>query len=286
MLTVLNDPAAGARTRSGSDRARTASSAQRSTSPRAASIRTGTTSTGSASRRPGCRPFVTAALDESACPASSRSCILTRRTTAAREPRRASVTGSCTSRPSYPGRPRRSRAAVRRRSRPGRKAEGATNRCLARRHGRADKRAECAEIAVVVADASVAQESLRRPPKHGRHQGGRAGARLSRGARAGTDACATPRKDRGHRPFHDHPPLPMGVRDEPRPLPDAAPAGARASRDRERADTRPSRCRGGFRRPEPHVATVQADLWTDADPVAGAHRSIVDRTSRDQCWCL
>jgi len=38
MLTVLNDPAADARTRSGSDRALTASSAPRSTCPRAGSI--------------------------------------------------------------------------------------------------------------------------------------------------------------------------------------------------------------------------------------------------------
>jgi hypothetical protein len=74
----------------------------------------------------------------------------------------------------------------------------------------------------------------------------------------------------------------MGVRDKPRPLPDAAPPGARARRNRERAVTRASRCRGRFCRPEPHDAALQADLWIDADPVEGPHSRLVDRTSRDQ----
>ena len=61
MSAVLNDPAADGRTQSGSDRARKASSAQRSTSPRAHSNRTGTTRMPSASRQPACRSSDTAA---------------------------------------------------------------------------------------------------------------------------------------------------------------------------------------------------------------------------------
>src|SRR5512142_2561557 len=74
----------------------------------------------------------------------------------------------------------------------------------------------------------------------------------------------------------------MGVRDEPRPLPDAAPPAARASRDRERAIARASRSRGRFRRPEPYDTPVQADLRTDAHPVEGPDCRLIDRTSRDQ----
>ena len=61
MITVLNDPADGARTRSGSDQAGRDWSVQRCTCRRLHSSRTGTTRTRSASRLPARRPFATAA---------------------------------------------------------------------------------------------------------------------------------------------------------------------------------------------------------------------------------
>jgi len=83
------------------------------------------------------------------------------------------------------------------------------------------------------------------------------------------------RKDRGHRSLHDRSPVPMGVRDEPRPIPDAAPPGAGTGRDRERPITRASRRRGRLRRPKPHDAPVQANLRPDARPLDGSHSRLL-----------
>src|ERR1700737_3267113 len=84
MPAVLNNPAPGGRTRSGSDRVRTGSNAPRSTYPHAHSSRIGTTPTRSELRQPACRRFTTAARATSACRVSSTSCILMKRMTAQR----------------------------------------------------------------------------------------------------------------------------------------------------------------------------------------------------------
>src|SRR5262249_3132659 len=72
-------------------------------------------------------------------------------------------------------------------------------------------------------------------------------------------------------PLHDRSPVPIGVRHEPRPVPDAAPPGAGARRDRERAVTGAGRGRDRVRRPEPHDAAVQAHLRYDAGALDGPH---------------
>src|ERR1700730_14457608 len=76
MPAVLNNPAPGGRTRSGSDRVRTGSNAPSSPPPHAHSSRIGTTPTRSELRQPACRRFTTAARATSACRVSSTSCIL------------------------------------------------------------------------------------------------------------------------------------------------------------------------------------------------------------------
>ena len=100
MPAVLNNPAPGGRTRSGSDRVRTGSNAPRCTSPHAHSSRIGTTPTPSELRQPACRRFTTAARATSACRVSSTSCILMKRTTAQRELTAGSATEFSTYRPS------------------------------------------------------------------------------------------------------------------------------------------------------------------------------------------
>ncbi len=101
MPAVLNNPAPGGRTRSGSDRVCTGSNAPRSTSPHARSSRIGTTPTPSELRQPACRRSTTAARAASACRVSSTSCILMKGTTAQPELTAGSATEFSTYRPSW-----------------------------------------------------------------------------------------------------------------------------------------------------------------------------------------
>ena len=224
----------------------TGSSASRRSSAAAPSSRTGTTPTRSAITTAGVQLFRYRGADAllpagpAALPASRRDC-----TTAGRAPRTASATASSTSSP----------RSSRRRSAGGR-CRSSPSPCSARRRdGRAGRAA--ARTSTSRSTSSRAPPPRRRSPTRSRRRRrrGRAGGRdrpapPSRAVReyldahptAGTRAHLLERIAR-HRPVDDRPPLPRGIRDEPRPLPHHAPAGASPAARSPRARRSPRRRR-------------------------------------------